>query len=354
MKSISRKYQSNANEFCVCKNNSCSKTNETETAYQNGTIYRTNKEKDVHVNYEDDRHTAYNDIFLGTEYVVPVLQDIRTQTIQQFLGVGNPTNTEIIVQIEYSKGNNFSGKICQNESINMRLLSAYETIELEISCQSPGIYINASDIIIVYSAALIQGSVLIEQLLPVELWGSSYMVFPFRNTLHDSMSLIIVLTAYDNTTVHILGFDNVIIPNKYDSIQRRISGSYPITIRSSKPVSVILYMTMGNESASINILPMKYKLDKTYIRRMRNPWYAFASLNAEESNGNEKDMERLTFSKFYYYTSTDISMAKLPPFLYGCFGVKISGGDKIIAGTNCGLMDRNLVSFYRVEFMIVL
>lgn len=55
MKSISRKYQSNANEFCVCKNNSCSKTNETETAYQNGTIYRTNKEKDVHVNYEDDR-----------------------------------------------------------------------------------------------------------------------------------------------------------------------------------------------------------------------------------------------------------------------------------------------------------
>lgn len=353
MKSISRRYsvKGNSNEFCVCKNNTCSKTTE---AYQNGTIYRTNKKKEVQVKYESYRHNAYKDIFLGTEYVVPVLQDIRTQTIQQFLGVGNPTNTEIIVQIEYSKGNNFSGKICQNESINMRLLSAYETIELEISCQSPGIYINASDIIIVYSAALIQGSVLIEQLLPVELWGSSYMFFPFRNTLHDSMSLIIVLTAYDNTTVHILGFDNVIIPNKYDSIQRRISGSYPITIRSSKPVSVILYMTMGNESASINILPMKYKLDKTYIRRMHNPWYAFASLNAEESNGNEKDMERLTFSKFYYYTSTDFSMAKLPPFLYGCFGVKISGGDKIIAGTNCGLMDRNLVSFYRVAFMILL
>ncbi|XP_065921131.1 uncharacterized protein [Magallana gigas] len=277
----------------------------------------------------------------GTEYVVPVLQDIRTQTIQQFLGVGNPTNKEIFVQIEYSKGNNFSGKICQNESINMRLLSAYETIELGISCQSPGIYINSTDKIIVYSAALIQRSVMIEQLLPVELWGSSYMVFPFRNTLHDSMSLIIVLTAYDNTTVHILGFDNVIIPNKYDSIQRRISGSYPITIRSSKPVSVILYITIGNESASINILPMKYKLNKTYILPMANPWYAFASLNAEESNGNEKQMEKLTFSKFYYYTSTDISMEKLPPILYGCFGVKIPG-DKIRAGTNCGLMDRNL------------
>ncbi|XP_052690038.1 uncharacterized protein LOC128168021 [Crassostrea angulata] len=336
MKSIPTKYSvyGNPNEFCVCKNNSCSRTNETESAYQNSTIYRINEKRDVHVRYSFSRHNAYKDSFLGTEYVVPVLQDISAQNIQNFLGVGNPTNTDIVVQIRYTKGNRFSGKICQNESIIMLPLGAYETIDFKISCQNPGIYINSSDKIIVYSAALIQESVMIEQLLSVELWGSSYMVFPFRNTLHDN--IIIVLTAYDNTTVHIIGFDNVIIPNKYDSIQRRISGSYPITIRSSKPVSVILYITKGNESASINIIPMKYKVEENDITHMTFPWYVFASLNPSETL---EERELSIFSRFYYYTN--ISKENLPQSIYGCVAAKTTLNTKEFSGTNCGFVDRN-------------
>uniref|UniRef100_A0A8W8NVS5 Sushi, von Willebrand factor type A, EGF and pentraxin domain-containing protein 1 n=1 Tax=Magallana gigas TaxID=29159 RepID=A0A8W8NVS5_MAGGI len=213
-------------------------------------------------------------------------------------------------------------------------LSAYETIDFKISCQNPGIYINSSDKIIVYSAALIQRSVMIEQLLPVELWGSSYMVSPFRNTLNDN--IIIVLTAFDNTTVHILGFDNVIIPNKYDKIQRRISGSYPITIRSSKPVSVILYITKGNESALINIIPMKYKIEENDITDMSFSWYVFASLNPSETL---EEGELSIFSRFYYFTN--ISKENLPQSLYGCVAAKTTLNSKEFSGTNCGFTDRN-------------
>lgn len=325
------------NEVCVCSNVTCTKHTSSQLQFQSNTIYRVYGTKDVYLKYDKSRHRAYPYSILGTKYVVPVLYLISPISTHHFLGIGNPTNTSVDVHVEYPRRNPFSIRSCRNVSYELRL-DAFESIDLENNCQVAGVHINSTNKIIVYSASLIESYVMIDQLLPVELWGSFYIVSsPTDDILLDN--IILVLTAYNNTAVHILGFDYVIIPTKYGSIQRRITGTDPITIKSSLPVSVTQYIKNKNNWVMINVIPMKYEINKDDIFDMVNIMYAFGTMENDALRSSENKLP--IFSKFHYYTS--ISPKNLSQTLHGCVTSKTISSGQIVA-TNCGFTDPSHVS----------
>ncbi|XP_061182331.1 uncharacterized protein LOC133190655 [Saccostrea echinata] len=156
------------------------------------------------------------------------------------------------------------GKVCENETKDLTL-QGYEAKSLKFDCDITGTHINSSEKLIVYTASVpVQKSgkaeYLVEQLLPITLWGTYYVIVPAGDRPYGN--IISIVTAFENTTIHISGYDFVTIPNKYDRIQRRVDPYTPLTIRASKNVSVMqTYWYNTGNSASVYIIPLAFKTD---------------------------------------------------------------------------------------------
>ncbi|XP_062575889.1 major surface trophozoite antigen 11-like [Saccostrea cucullata] len=160
---------------------------------------------------------ALSDDYLGTEYVVPVYHDITWRSI---LGLGNPTNDDITVSLKFPEKRNFEGNLCPNETLDLTLQS-YETESLTYSCDITGTRIVSSEKLIVYTASIPLSNsggaeYLLEQLLPITLWGTHYVVVPLGDRPYGNV--LTIVTAIDDTTIHISGYDFVTIPNNTEYI----------------------------------------------------------------------------------------------------------------------------------------
>lgn len=326
-------------EVCVCShttekcNNYSNFTNPNKIPFlSKGTIYRVNSNKDVFGKQTDSGFNAYRDVILGSEYVVPALHYINTPDISNILGIGNPTNKTVSVRINYPTGKNFSFSLCDNGTQHLEL-KGYEVKDFRLDCHIAGTHINASNKIIVYSAGELNGTFMVEQLLPVNLWESYYVVFPSGK--HSTEDIVTVLTAYDNTTVHIFGYDYVTIPHKYDSIQRNITSDSALTITSSEPVSVTQFINDGTGWAMITIIPMTYELNTQNLIDMNDDnLHAFATTNGRDIQNKTDEIPM--FSK-YYTNSSEIKVSGTAHTVYGCRVLKHHSVSREIMGSNCAL-----------------
>lgn len=89
----------------------------------------------------------------------------------------------------------------------------------------------------------------------------------------------------------------------------------------------------------INVIPMKYEINKDDIFDMVNIMYAFGTMENDALRSSENKLP--IFSKFHYYTS--ISPKNLLQTLHGCVTSKTISSGQIVA-TNCGFTDPSHVS----------
>ncbi|XP_062621367.1 uncharacterized protein LOC134282958 [Saccostrea cucullata] len=274
---------------------------------------------------------ALSDDYLGTEYVVPVYHDITWRSI---LGLGNPTNDDITVSLKFPEKRNFEGNLCPNETLDLTLQS-YETESLTYSCDITGTRIVSSEKLIVYTASIPLSNsggaeYLLEQLLPITLWGTHYVVVPLGDRPYGNV--LTIVTAIDDTTIHISGYDFVTIPNKYDRIQRRVDLDTPLTIRSSQVVSVLqTFWFLSGERGSVNLIPIAFKTDlqKTFddTDSLR---YAYVS------NIGYNGSEYVPLSNYFAYRN----QSELLTAAQGCTVTSATPDQK--GGTHCGFSKDNI------------
>ncbi|XP_062601086.1 uncharacterized protein LOC134262768, partial [Saccostrea cucullata] len=266
-----------------------------------------------------------SDDYLGTEYVVSVYHDIRRRTI---LGLGNPTSDDITVSLIFPEKRNFEGNLCPNERLNLTLQSN-EAKSLTFSCDITGTRINSSEKLIVYTASIPLNNsggaeYLLEQLLPITLWGTHYVVVPLGDRPYGNV--LTIVTAFDDTTIHISGYDFVTIPNKYDKIQRRVDLDTPLTIRSSQVVSVLqTCWFLSGDSGSVNLIPFAFKTDlqKTFDD---TDYLTYGYIYNIGYNGSEY----VPLSNYFAYRN----QSELSTTAQGC--TVTSATPKKSGGTHCG------------------
>ncbi|XP_062592023.1 uncharacterized protein LOC134253516 [Saccostrea cucullata] len=270
------------------------------------------------------------DELLGKEYVVPAYIDLH---VNYSLAFGNPQNKTVTVNIEFPTVDDYSRKLCKNQT-NVLIIPAFQFKILELQCDIIGTHVKASENVIVYSATIkeevggIPDLLMIEQLIPVRLWGTYYVVVPSGKSPEGDR--ILVITAHENTTVHILGHDHVTIQGKYDRIQRRILGTSPITIKSSKPVTVTQFVVRSDDTSMINIIPLKYKIDKSDL--MKNDSLSYTYIQGEKEDGTN-----ISLSKYHAYSGR--KFPKLPEFILSC--TLLHKESELLPRSNCGFMDES-------------
>ncbi|XP_061182268.1 uncharacterized protein LOC133190586 [Saccostrea echinata] len=321
--------------LCVCENISCVLPLHCfpPCSYESDRVYRVKSNSDVYGILGNDStremFNALKDEYLGSEYVASVYFDV---TGKSFIGIGNPSNSEIIVNIALPEVNNYSLTECMNKVITVNLQSS-ESKTLNFNCDITGAYINASDNIIAYVASfssLEQNTAsnlqfMVEQLIPVNLWGTRYAVVPYGiNAYGDIISII---TSQPNTFVHISGYDHVIIPKKYENIRRRIDGKKPVRIRSSKPVSVTQFvLNAAHKSVMVINVPITFTTDDRALNR--NSGYNHSYMNVTYEPAND-DYAPLTH--FFAYREDPVPPLKI-------FGCSLYKDGMHFRGTFCGFL----------------
>ncbi|XP_065921135.1 uncharacterized protein [Magallana gigas] len=271
---------------------------------------------------QDFFHFLKEDL-LGKEYIVTAL---KGSISNHFLIFVNPSDQSITIEIEYPKYDRYTSIPCRNGTLTLTL-QPHQTDALQFECDVAGIFVNASRKVALYYVSSTPRITLTEQVLPIKLWGQHYVVLPSRNP--DDKQIILIQTAHNNTDVHILGYDYVTVPNRFLSIQRRIMGTLPVTIKSSKPVSVSQVLFSVNEAYSvmINIVPVKYSVEKSTLQN--SPLFEYGYLKNSGLEGSLK----VPLSQ---YTYNNGSFDTLPDTVYGCTMMHTSASEPLYPRTNCG------------------
>ncbi|XP_053382488.1 uncharacterized protein LOC128549565 [Mercenaria mercenaria] len=84
---------------------------------------------------------------------------------------------------------------------------------------------------------------MIEQIPPVNKWGTDFVVAP--NYLNDAGDIIKIVTKSEETTVHILGFSPFDISGKGESVEWRIDWEMHSSIHASKPILIVQVMSLN-------------------------------------------------------------------------------------------------------------
>ncbi|XP_061182332.1 uncharacterized protein LOC133190656 [Saccostrea echinata] len=290
----------------------------------------TNSNNDVFGKLYNEWFQVLRDDILGKEYVVPAYIDLH---VNYSLGFGNPQNKEVKVNIEFPTVDNYSRNLCKNETKEITI-KAFQYEVLKLQCDIIGTRVNASENIIVYSLITkgvgeLPDLLMIEQLIPVRLWGSFYVMVPSGKS--PKGDIILIITAHDNTKVHILGYDHVTIPDKYGRIHRRILGTSPITIKTSDPVSVTQFVVRDDDSSMINIIPLKYKIDKNDL------WEGDSNVRYTYIHEKKENAMTIPLSKYHAYQGNGIST--VPEFVLGCS--LLFKESKLLPRSNCGFMNES-------------
>eukprot|EP00105_Crassostrea_gigas_P018907 XP_011437163.1 PREDICTED: uncharacterized protein LOC105335113 isoform X3 [Crassostrea gigas] len=271
---------------------------------------------------QDFFHFLKEDL-LGKEYIVTALKGSKSN---HFLIFVNPSDQNITIEIEYPEYDRYTSIPCLNGTLTLKL-QPHQTDALRFDCDVAGTFVNASRAMALYFVSTTSSITLTEQVLPIKLWGQHYVVLPSGNP--DDKQIILIQTAQSNTDVHILGYDYVTVPNRFLSIQRRIMGTLPVTIKSSKPVSVsqVLFSVNETESVMVNIVPVKYSVEKSTLQNSSVFEYGYLK------NSGLEGCFKVPLSQ---YTYDNGSFDTLPDTVYGCTIMDTSASEPLYPRTNCG------------------
>ena len=219
----------------------------------------------VHVNIKnngvDEGFLAIPDKALGTEYYVATF--CRFGGRCQFSVT--PVEDETSVMVYFPTNVNGTSVCLNQDEINTAysvelpfLLDEYDVLYIESLNDLTGTYITSNNRIAVFSGATGVTSAhgpeahMIEQLLPVNRWGTKFYAVP--NIYNPAGDEFLILASTGSTKIDIAGFSPFIIPSAGQFVTRRIDNRMFAAIVASNPVLVIQLMSVDiyNDSTSVS------------------------------------------------------------------------------------------------------
>ena len=219
----------------------------------------------VHVNIKnngvDEGFLAIPDKALGTEYYVATF--CRFGGRCQFSVT--PVEDETSVMVYFPTNVNGTSVCLNQDEINTAysvelpfLLDEYDVLYIESLNDLTGTYITSNKRIAVLSGATGVTSAhgpaahMIEQLLPVNRWGTKFYAVP--NIHNPAGDEFLILASTGSTKIDIAGFSPFIIPSAGQFVTRRIDNRMFAAIVASNPVLVIQLMSVDiyNDSTSVS------------------------------------------------------------------------------------------------------
>lgn len=165
-------------------------------------------------------------------------------------------------------------------------IQEFQVLHIESENDLTGTYIWSNHTVAVFAGArdvpttqesLVSKAYLIEQLPPVNKWGTTFVAAP--NYLNDAGDIIKIISQYDNTVVHILGFSRLNIPKKGGHIQTRIDWEMHSRIETSNPVLIVQVMSvdMYNQTSYVTGTPAMVLVPhvEQWTDNQESPFYCF-------------------------------------------------------------------------------
>ena len=222
-------------------------------------------ENPVHVNVKhngaDEGFLAIPDAALGTEYYVVTF--CRFGGYCQFSVTPVEDGTSVMVRFPVAVS---GAQVCINgvdvsssSSAEIPfLLDEFDVLHFESTSDLTGTYITANKKVALFAGArnvpsTFGGPVshMIEQLPPVNKWGTEFLVVP--NELNPAGDEFIIIASEASTKVQISGYSPFVIPNAGQFVTRRIDWGMYSKIDASYPVLVVQMMSIDiyNDTASV-------------------------------------------------------------------------------------------------------
>ena len=221
---------------------------------------------DVHVSIKnngvDEGFLAIPDDALGKKYYVATF--CRFGGYCQFSVTPVKDNTSIMVHFPVGINNT---SVCLNgfdkgnlgSSVELPfLLDEFDVLHIESKNDLTGTYITANKNVAVFAGArnvpAADGteSHMIEQLLPVNKWGTKFYVVP--NIYNPAGDEFLIVASMGSTEIDIGGFSPFIIPDAGQFVTRRIDCGMYTVIDASHPVFLLQLMSIDvyNDSTSVS------------------------------------------------------------------------------------------------------
>ena len=229
----------------------------------------TSVEYPVHVNVKhnvsDEGFLAIPDVALGTEYYVATF--CRFGGYCQFSVTPVEDGTSVMVRLPVAVSD---AQFCLNgvdvsgtSSADIPfLLDEFDVLHFESNNDLTGTYITSNKKVALFAGArnvpsTFDGPVthMIEQLPPVNKWGTEFLVVP--NINNEAGDEFIILACEASTKVRISGYSPFVIPHAGQFITRRIDWGMYSKIDASNPVLIVQMMSIDiyNDSSSVQGSP---------------------------------------------------------------------------------------------------
>ncbi|XP_060601630.1 uncharacterized protein LOC132754901, partial [Ruditapes philippinarum] len=198
--------------------------------------------------YPSDGYLAIPDEHLGTEYYVPTYCSLGGHCQIAVAGTTDSTSLQIVFP-EHIPSESVT---CNGQSITTGDPVSFQLNENEVlhiesnesQVDLSGTYITSDNVIAVFIGAR-DGpgdACMIEQIPPVNKWGTEFVVAP--NALNDAGDVIKIITQSPDTTIHILRYSPFTISNAGGYVELRIDWEMHSTIVSTKPILVVQIMSL--------------------------------------------------------------------------------------------------------------
>ncbi|KAH3794284.1 hypothetical protein DPMN_147815 [Dreissena polymorpha] len=199
-----------------------------------------------------EAYAAIEDAHLGTEYYVGTYCSMGGYC--QF--AVTPVYNDTVVTLYLPEGINETLKSSDTEAAIVDAvpvtLNELDVLRIESTQDLSGTRIVASKNIAVFVGTRhIQSSFMIEQIPPVNKWGTTF-VFA-SNPRNDAGDLMKIIAKSVDTEVSITGFSSFIIPSTIASVERRIDWGMISVVRTSRPVLVLHIMPVDLYNGTGNV-----------------------------------------------------------------------------------------------------
>ena len=223
----------------------------------------------IHVNIKhngtDEGFLAIPDTALGNEYYVATY--CRFVGYCQFSVTPVEDRTSVMIRLPVAVN---GSQVCMSGANITRTFSAvvpflldeFDVLHFESTSDLTGTYITSNRKIAVFAGARNVPSAtedtvshMIEQLPPVNKWGTDFLVVPNRHNPAGDEFVIVASVA--STKVEISGFSPFVIPYAGQFVTRRIDWGMYSYIETSNPVLVVQIMSIDiyNDSTSVQGYP---------------------------------------------------------------------------------------------------
>jgi hypothetical protein len=212
----------------------------------------------LHVYQSDDKgaladgYLAIPDEHLGSEYYVNTYCSTGGYCQFAVTGTVDSTSVNVVFPRNIPPGSiTCNGTIISTGEPISFILNENDVLHIE-STESKvdlsGTYITSNNNVAVFVGARdVPGkdgmpAFMIEQIPPVNKWGTEHVVAP--NYLNDAGDIVKIITKDVDTTIHILRFSPFTISNAGETIERRVDWELYSTVKATKPILVIQVMSL--------------------------------------------------------------------------------------------------------------